>query len=341
VVATDMKELAQCGDLLYIGHGAEDFAAKLDIALHEDASLSARRIEFAQRNTWGARVDQLEAAARGATPLVSVLVVTHNSEEFVQPCLDSILRNTAYPDYEVILLDNASGDGTVKLLRDYSRRSERFRLVELGENTGFAAGNNRAVAEARGDHLIFLNVDTVVTPGWVHGLLEHIRKDPSIGLICPVTNFAGNEAKLNVSYKDVESMEAFAADRTRAQRGRDSDVRAAAFFCALTPRAVWERVGQLDETFGMGMFEDDDFAVRVRRAGWRVVVAEDCFVHHFGQGSFSKISPAVYERVFEENRKRFEEKWNQPWQPHRVREGVRPPFEEERFTPETFVRCAS
>jgi len=339
VVATDMKELAQCGDLLYIGRGAEDFASKVDAALEEGAasSLPAMRIAFAKTNTWQARVDQFEEAVRAASPLVSILVVTHNSEEFVGPCLDSILRNTAYPSYEVILLDNASTDGTVELLREYRDRSAHFRLVELSENTGFAAGNNRAVAEACGAYLIFLNVDTMVTPGWIHLLMEHIRKDPSIGLLCPVTNFAGNEAKLNVSYRGVEGMEVFAAERTRGHRGRDSDVRSAAFFCALVPRGVWETVGDLDSAFGMGMFEDDDFAMRVRQAGRRVVVAEDCFVHHFGQGSFSKIPRETYERVFEENRRRFEEKWKQRWQPHRVRAGVRPPFEEQRFTPAGFV----
>jgi polysaccharide pyruvyl transferase CsaB len=333
VVATDMKELGQCGDLLYIGRGAEDFAGHLDKALGEESSLAERRVEFAKTNTWKARVDQLEEAVRGASPLVSILIVTHNSEEFVRPCLDSILRNTAYPAYEVILVDNASTDGTVRLLRDYPN----FRLVELGENTGFAAGNNRAAAEAKGSHLIFLNVDTMVTPGWVHLLLEHVRHDPAIGLICPVTNFAGNEAKLNVSYRDADGMEVFAAERTRAQRGKDSDIRVAAFFCALVPKAVWDRVGELDVTFGMGMFEDDDFAMRVRDAGWRVAVAEDCFIHHFGQGSFSKISRQVYERVFEENRRRFEEKWQQAWEPHRLRAGVRPPFEEKRFTPAEFM----
>jgi polysaccharide pyruvyl transferase CsaB len=333
VVATDMKELAQCGDLLYIGRGAEDFAGQLDKALAEESSLAERRIEFAKTNTWKARVDQVEAAVRCACPLVSILIVTHNSEEFVRPCLDSILRNTAYPAYEVILVDNASTDGTVALLGEYAH----FRLVELSENVGFAAGNNRAAAEAKGSHFIFLNVDTMVTPGWVHLLLEHVRHDPSIGLICPVTNFAGNEAKLNVSYRDGDTMEVFAAERTRSQRGLDSDIRVAAFFCALVPRPVWERVGELDVSFGMGMFEDDDFAMRVRRAGLRVAVAEDCFIHHFGQGSFSKISRQVYERVFEENRKRFEEKWKQPWEPHRLRDGVRPPFEEKRFTPAGFI----
>jgi hypothetical protein len=67
-----------------------------------------------------------------------------------------------------------------------------------------------------------------------------------------------------------------------------------------------------------------------------VVAAEDCFIHHFGQGSFSKIPQQEYEAIFEANRKRFEEKWNTAWKPHQTRPGVRPAFEERKFSPGDF-----
>jgi hypothetical protein len=84
------------------------------------------------------------------------------------------------------------------------------------------------------------------------------------------------------------------------------------------------------------MFEDDDLSFAVREAGLRVVAAEDCFIHHFGQGSFSKLPGETYNRVFEENRKRFEEKRGIPWKAHHTRPGVRPAFEETRFDPAAF-----
>jgi GT2 family glycosyltransferase len=67
------------------------------------------------------------------------------------------------------------------------------------------------------------------------------------------------------------------------------------------------------------MFEDDDFSLRVRKAGYRVVCAEDIFIHHWGKASFGKLDDSDYDRLFEENRRKFEEKWGQPWQPHRAR----------------------
>ena len=181
VVATNMAELGQCGDMVYIGHDPEDFAGKLDLALSEtDADLPRRRIEFARANTWSSRVEDIDRAIRRAFPLVSILIVTYNSAAFVRPCLDSILRNTSYPSYEVILVDNGSTDDTVELLNGYAGRDSRMRVFALPQNLGFAGGNNHAARQSRGEHLIFLNIDTMVTSGWIERLLRHARQDPSL-----------------------------------------------------------------------------------------------------------------------------------------------------------------
>jgi GT2 family glycosyltransferase len=84
-------------------------------------------------------------------------------------------------------------------------------------------------------------------------------------------------------------------------------------------RAVVNQVGLLDERFGLGMFEDEDYARRVRQAGYRVICAEDVFVHHYGMSSFSKLSDAEYRNLFERNKRLYEEKWGEPWVPHQSR----------------------
>ncbi len=132
-------------------------------------------------------------------------------------------------------------------------------------------------------------------------------------------------------------MEEFAQRLAREKAGEALEIRTGPLFCALVPRPVWETVGELDEGFLVGMFEDDDFSLRIRRAGLRVLAAEDCFVHHFGQGSFAKLSKERYQRVFEENRAYFEKKWDTKWVPHQQRPGVVAPWEERRFTPREFV----
>jgi GT2 family glycosyltransferase len=84
---------------------------------------------------------------------------------------------------------------------------------------------------------------------------------------------------------------------------------------------IIDEVGLLDERFGIGMFEDDDYALRVKQKGYKVICAEDVFVHHWGRASFSKLSQEEYQRLFDENRRKFEEKWGMQWEPHRSRSG--------------------
>jgi hypothetical protein len=88
-------------------------------------------------------------------------------------------------------------------------------------------------------------------------------------------------------------------------------------FCLALRRDVFERVGPLDERFEVGLLEDDDYALRVRAAGYRLVCAEDVFVHHFGEASFGSLVPTgEFGRLLDANRRRFEEKWGRPWKPY-------------------------
>jgi GT2 family glycosyltransferase len=95
-------------------------------------------------------------------------------------------------------------------------------------------------------------------------------------------------------------------------------------FCGLLRRGTWDEAGGLDEGFEAGTFEDDDFSLRLRKKGYRIVAAEDCFIHHFGNGSFGKLKSQEYLRIFDLNQKRFESKWNISWHGHKTRPGVSP-----------------
>ena len=93
-------------------------------------------------------------------------------------------------------------------------------------------------------------------------------------------------------------------------------------YCVAARRAVLDDVGPLDEAYGIGMFEDDDFAVRMRQKGYRVVCAEDAYVHHVGQGAFRKLSPEQYDALWKKNQAYFERKFGVAWKKHVPREGV-------------------
>lgn len=298
------------------------------------------------RTTWGAgpvlgpadwqvpaRRD--EKIRQGFEP-ISIIIVTHNSERYIIPCLESILRHATYPAIEVICVDNASHDGTVRQLSDFEASDHRIRVLRFRENRGFAAANNAGVSLSTGSVLILLNADTVVTSGWIERILAHLSKDSRIGILNPVTNCAGNEVMIACDYGTPAQMDLFAAQLARAKRGCTSHVSMSPLFCAAIPRRVWDQVGGLDEEYGIGMFEDDDYSLRVRKLGYRLAVAEDCFVHHAGQGSFGQLSAAAFNQILERNRNRFEEKWGTKWIEHRKRPGVLAAGG--RLAPESFRR---
>jgi GT2 family glycosyltransferase len=170
--------------------------------------------------------------------------------------------------------------------------------------------------------VILLNNDTVVPPGLVGRLVRHLQRDPSIGLLCPTTNFCGNEARVEPDYTEIAGLPAYAARRAREHAGRVFDIGVAAMYCVAARRAVLDDVGPLDEAYGVGMFEDDDFAVRMRAKGYRVACAEDVYVHHVGQGAFRKLSPEQYDALWKRNQAYYEKKFGVAWKKHTPREGV-------------------
>jgi hypothetical protein len=88
-------------------------------------------------------------------------------------------------------------------------------------------------------------------------------------------------------------------------------------FCLAMRRDSWERIGSLDESFGVGTLEDDDYSLRARRAGLQLLCAEDVLVHHFGEGSFGKLfGNGEYSRLLDRNRRQFEQKWGEAWHPY-------------------------
>ncbi|MDD5706908.1 MAG: glycosyltransferase family 2 protein [Kiritimatiellae bacterium] len=253
------------------------------------------------------------------SPRVGIVIVSFFGLPYLRQCLESVLQRTRWTNFRVVVVDNGSDAATIAFLRSEAVREPRLQVVENGTNLGFAGANNiglRLLDDC--EVLVLLNNDTVVPPGWLGGLARYALM-PEIGLVGPVTNWTGNEARIRARYKSVAEMEAFAAEQAATHAGRLFDIPVLAMYCVAFRREVYRRAGALDEGYLVGMFEDQDYADAVRLLGLRVVCCEEVFVHHYGMASFSMLNPDDYRRLFEMNRKYYENKWGHAWVPHRQR----------------------
>lgn len=237
--------------------------------------------------------------------LTSIIILTYNQLKYTKITLDSIRKHTKVP-YEIIVVDNASSDGTVEFLKT----QKHIRAVFNKENLGFPAGCNQGMEIANGDYVLLLNNDVVVLNSWLEGLIECAESDRKIGIVGPMSNWiSGNQLERNVTYKTVSQVHEFAADYRRRNRKQWIDVPRIAGFCMLIKKEVIDEIGGLDAAYGIGNCEDDDFCVRSNLAGFKNVIARDVFIHHFGSRSFMKDGFERFQDGLQEKEKIFLDKW--------------------------------
>lgn len=224
---------------------------------------------------------------------VSILLVTYRCREAVAACLASIAAASRGVDYDVVLVDNASDDGTAEMVRS---EFPSVRLVASPENLGFAAGVNRAAAEASAEYLLLLNPDTLVHDGAVANLLDFARSHPEHGVyggrtldpdgrVNPGSCWGSPSlwslfcfaTTLSTAFKrsaifDPESLGGWQRDSVR-------EVDIVTGCLLLVPRTLWEELGGFDTRFFM-YGEDADLTMRARALGYRPAITPDAVVTH-------------------------------------------------------------
>jgi GT2 family glycosyltransferase/predicted Zn-dependent protease len=241
---------------------------------------------------------------------VSIIILAHNQLADTRQCLESLERCTPVA-HEIILVDNGSTDGTAGFFRQYAAERSHVRVILNRANLGFAAGNNQGLAIARGDHVLLLNNDTVVTEGWLERMLGALRRQPQAGLAGPVSNCVSGPQLVSAGYPGLAHLPRFAAQWSAAHAGETSEAGRLVGFCLLMRRAVVEAIGGLDPQFGSGNFEDDDFCIRAGLAGFKMVIVRDSFVHHTGGQTF-KGAKMDYHASLSRNWALFKAKWAMP-----------------------------
>jgi GT2 family glycosyltransferase/tetratricopeptide (TPR) repeat protein len=239
--------------------------------------------------------------------LVSIVMLSWNAPQFTKLALESIRAHTS-GEYEIVIVDNGSAAETVEWLKSLPD----VRVIFNAENRGYAAGNNQGLAAARGEYVVLLNNDVVVTDGWLDGLLDAFDRVPGLGISAPRSNkVAGNQQVTDAVYADMTQMHGYARARRERFRGQHYLTDRAIGLCLCIARRVIDDVGGIDEQYGTGNFEDDDFCLRVRAAGYQIAVCEDVFIHHFGSQTFAA-NKVDWASTMRENWHKFAKKWGYP-----------------------------
>jgi O-antigen biosynthesis protein len=235
---------------------------------------------------------------------VSIIIPVFNNLELTQNCLESIWQHTPGHLYELIVVDNGSQDATATFLEPLAAAG-RIRLIANETNLGYAKASNQGARAARGDFLVMLNNDTLVTPGWLEALLESVAGDDQVAaagakLLYPDDSVQHAGVVFNQAGQVYHLYRDFYRDHPAVNKTREFQVVTAA--CLLIRTSVFFQAGLFDENF-QNCFEDVDLCLRVRQLGSRILYNPASVVYHLESKTLGR-----FDRILE-NSRYFVKKW--------------------------------
>jgi len=239
---------------------------------------------------------------------VSIIILTFNQLCDTKLCVETLERNTTN-EYELIFVDNGSTDGTKKYLEKLKQSKKNVKVILNPSNLGFAKANNQGIAVSDGEYVLMLNNDVALTDKWLERLLVCAESDHAIGVVGPVTNNAVGEQVIdkNIVFNK-NDINRYACIQLLKNAGFWFETHRIIGFCMLIKREVIENIGMLDERFGPGGYEDYDFCMRVKQAGYKIMIASDVFIYHIGGEGYKK-NNLDYDKLRAQNVQIFIDKW--------------------------------
>jgi GT2 family glycosyltransferase len=215
--------------------------------------------------------------------LVSVVVVNYNGAGALERCLSALLADTGDTETEVLVVDNASSDGSEAIAERLAGEDNRLRLIRSETNRGYAGAVDLALTEARGEFVAVLNMDVVVSGGWLPPLIDHLEAHPEVGAVCPLIVLESDPSRINAAGQNIHPT-ALGFNRwleqPRERAGsrplRVSGLHGAAF---LVRRELLERLGGWDDS-GFLYHEDVELSWLLRLAGKDIFCVPASTVRH-------------------------------------------------------------
>jgi hypothetical protein len=232
---------------------------------------------------------------------LSICIVNWNAQKFLIDCLESICNSKTALNYEVIVVDNASSDDSVRLVK---KRFPKVRVIECKKNEGFTVGNNLAIQHSSGRHVLLLNPDTLVTPGSLEAMVKFMDSNKHVGacgcrLFNPETGWVEASARSfptllpllwNLSYLDRLFSRSSFFNKYLMTYLPDNEIREVDWVtgaCLMVNHDVIEQVGGLDENIFM-YCEDAEWCYRIKQAGWAIYYYPAAEIAHY-RGQSSKL----------------------------------------------------
>lgn len=245
----------------------------------------------------------------GITPncKATIVIPVYNALDYTRECLSSIYEFTRDIPIEIIVVNNASTDGTKEWLENEKSTHQNLDVISLDQNLGFGPAVNIGIEHSTGKFLAILNNDTIVSPGWLSNLLKFLDEDPTIGIISPVTNYVGEGPQIDQEARNLPADWDLIGKYSNSISNRLElfyEPNRLVFFCVVIRRELVDQIGDLDEGYENGNFEDDDYCLRARYAGFRLAIARNAFVYHRGSVTFN-LNQISHTQWMEINRIRF------------------------------------
>ena len=231
-------------------------------------------------------------------PKVSVVVLNYNGRLHLKECFESLMEQT-YPDYEVIMVDNASTDGSVEYVRE---NFPQIKILELEKNYGFARGNNEGAWVAEGEYIAFLNNDTRTEKDWLAELVKPMKSDPSVAICGSKMMLFDRRDIINHVGGEITIIGAGVDTGLLKEDSREFNVQKyVGFACGgatLVRKSIFEQLGGFDTDYFI-YFEDVDLGWRAWLYGYKVVYVPTSVVYHKFGGTVDKaIDASGYMRAF-------------------------------------------
>lgn len=255
---------------------------------------------------------------------IPVLIPVYNQLEYTAQAIESLCKNTDQEVFKCIVIDNGSTDGTPSYLKDLSNKlpKDEFEYIRSETNLGFAGGVNKgfeSISSEQWDFVVVANNDLLFTPNWLNQMLECMSgcKVPRVGIVGPMSNYAGGIQGMQANYT-LDNLDAFAVAHHKQHTNRYQEIGTVVGLLMLVRRQFIDQVGVFDERFKIGCWEENDLELRGALKGWRYVVDQSTFVHHFGSKTLAVAVPDGDQgKNFRVNKKIFWDKWHSvdgPWE---------------------------